>query len=164
MLRTNRNPFPTRRSKGVCSQDAGFTLLEVLVVLAIGAASIGVAVQFLPRNNDRRELEQSAIELAAVMRGAQLAAVRDQRESTFTFDLKKRQFWSKPDHIHTLDADTVVTIVSARHAATTSALAQVRFLSNGHNSGATIQLTKENHKAQITADWLTGAIAVTMLP
>jgi type II secretion system protein H len=144
--------------------DFGFTLFEVLVVVAIGAASIVVALQFLPRNNDRRDLEQSAIELAAVMRGAQLSALVNQRESNFVFDLNKRHFWSRSDHVYTLASDTLVTIESARHSATEYGLAQVRFLPNGHNSGATIRLKRHSHEAQIKADWLTGTITVIMLP
>lgn len=147
-----------------CNQEAGFTLLEVLIVMAIAVASLAVAMEVVSIKNPRRELVQSAVEVAAVMRGAQLAAAQSQRGSIFNFDLKKRQFWSTPDRIHDLDTEIDATMVSVRDPQNTAALAQVRFLSTGQNTGTTIQLKKDNHVVEITADWLTGDIHVRMLP
>ena len=150
---------------GEAPRNAGFTLLELLIAVTIAMTSLVVVVQLSPSSkNSRRELEQTAIELASVMRGAQLAAAKSQSVSNFSFDLSKHQYWVKPARIHTLDPSTLIVVKSARFGTTESALRQIRFMPNGQNSGATIQLKKDNNTAEIAADWLTGAITVTMSP
>lgn len=143
--------------------SAGFTLLEALIVLAIATASVAFAVQVLPKVSERRELEQSAIEFAAVLRGAQLSALQTQRQAVFNFDLKKRRFWSEPDRIYELDPEIDATMTSARSSQAVE-LGQVRFLPNGQNTGAMIRLKKGKYVVEVTADWLTGDVQVRMLP
>ena len=144
--------------------NSGFTLLESLIVLAIASVSLAIATQAFHKQNDRRDVEQTALELAAVMRGAQISALQNQREAIFSFDLQKRQFWSRPGHVHAINPKIDVTMSRARQVDIDLGLGQVRFLPNGQNTGATIQLRKASYTAEITSDWLTGTIAIRMLP
>ena len=155
----------TVRGNGVVVRhDSGFTLLESLIVLAIASVCLAVAIQAFPKRNDRRDVEQMAMELAAVMRGAQISALQSQQEMIFNFDLQKRQFWSRPSHVHSIDPKIDVTMSRARQIDSDLGLGQVRFLPSGQNTGATIQLRKASHTAEITTDWLTGTISIRMLP
>jgi type II secretion system protein H len=143
--------------------SAGFTLLEALVVLAVVVLSVSVALQATPRQNPRLDLERAALELTAVMRSAQLKALKDQEKTTFTLDLANRRFWSAKDRLHQLDSETEVTMLSARGSRPATELGEVKFLPNGQNTGTTIRLSQGDYSAEITADWLTGAINVRML-
>ncbi len=65
---------------------AGFTLLEILIVLAILAFAVALAVPYLGRQTSRASLAAAAQEVRAALLGARSDAIAGDREVTFSGD------------------------------------------------------------------------------
>jgi general secretion pathway protein H len=66
---------------------AGFTLLEILIVLAILGFAVALAVPYLGRQTSRASLAASAQEVRAALLGARSDAIAGDREVTFSGDI-----------------------------------------------------------------------------
>ena len=63
---------------------AGFTLIEIMVVLAIIGVVIGLAVPFLARREPAANLAGASVELAAALRAARAEAIARDRPVVFS--------------------------------------------------------------------------------
>ena len=62
--------------------ESGFTLLEVVCVIAIMGFIAAIAIPMLPRGTSRSRLEAYAMETAAVLKADRNAAIRRRSETT----------------------------------------------------------------------------------
>jgi type II secretion system protein H len=69
----------------------GFTLIELMVVLAVLALLLTVAVPFFPKALPGAEIKGAARELAAGLRTARSRAITLNREVGFTLDVEGRR-------------------------------------------------------------------------
>ena len=115
--------------------DAGFTLLEALVALAILALAWLLVAPALPDGLLRSELERSARALAAELREARARAIAEQRE-------------------------TVVRLDRPGVAARTAEPGAVRFFPEGGATAAVVTLERGGRAFRIEVDWLTGRVAL----
>lgn len=138
------------------SDQAGFTLVEVTLMLAIISMT---AVLALPRSSgtgNHASLRIKAFEIVAILRADRDEALRSGRPVTTFVDLPARRVWSSV-------AESVVDIpagVSMRVSA--PALAGIRFMPDGTASGGEVFLMQE-HRSGILAvrvNALTAAIEV----
>src|ERR1041385_4700547 len=65
------------RTSRAGSAEAGFTLLEMVCVLAIVAILAAIVIPALPRGTSRARLESYAVETAAMLKAARNAAIRN---------------------------------------------------------------------------------------
>src|ERR1700752_5099670 len=70
------------------SAEAGFTLVEMLCVVAILAILAAIAVPALPRNTSRARLESYAVATAALLKADRNAALRRNSEVATQVDAK----------------------------------------------------------------------------
>ena len=85
------SPSDLRRSGRVNCWAQGFSLLEMLVVLAITGLMIGVAAPALRDVSGRRSLERSTTEIAAYLRDARVQAVLSGSDTVISLDLERRR-------------------------------------------------------------------------
>lgn len=141
--------------------EDGFTLLELIVLLAIIALAIVATVPYLERTRAGLGLRTSAHALAADLRAARTAARAKNAETALSVDLARRQYWSRgvaarQQLPHTLVMD--LTVPEAERLG--EALGRVRFFPDGTSSGGRILLKQEDRWATIVVDWLTGDVRV----
>jgi general secretion pathway protein H len=115
--------------------DAGFTLLEALVALAIVALAWLLVVPALPDGLFRSELERSARALTTELREARARALAERREVVVRLD--------RPG----------ATVRSVEPGA-------VRFFPEGGATAAAITLERGGRTYRIEVDWLTGRVAL----
>jgi type IV fimbrial biogenesis protein FimT len=72
---------------GIMKQQNGFTLLELMVVMAIAAVLAAVAVPNVVAYRSNQRLSASAREILGAMRTARMNAIRYQQDTVLTFDL-----------------------------------------------------------------------------
>src|SRR5438045_8578879 len=73
-------------------QEAGFTLIEVIVVLAVLAFAMALIVGYKPPWSSGLGLRGTAAELASSLRLARSAAILQNRPGLFELDLSGRRF------------------------------------------------------------------------
>jgi general secretion pathway protein H len=137
----------------------GFTLLELLVVLAIAALLLTVTPPLLTAAMPGIELKASARRVAAGLRLAREEAIRTGHDIAFTLDLERRAFKvdgrfrnsNLPESLD-LKLETADKEVLDEHAGA------VRFFPDGSSTGGRVILSRKGTGYQVGVQWLTGRI------
>lgn len=74
------------------NKERGFTLIEIMVVIAIMATTMGLTIGFLGGGFDRDAKKETA-HLAATIRFAYHAAISGHVPTRIVFDLNENQYW-----------------------------------------------------------------------
>ena len=138
---------------------AGFTLLELLVVLGIVALGLTLVAPSLNRLRQGVAVRSAAYELAAHLRSARAAAREANVERVLTIDVDGRRYWAEgvvgPRQLPPSIAMDLTVPTSERVGA---GMARVRFFPDGSTSGARVVLDDGRVSAAIRVDWLTGDV------
>ena len=138
-----------------CRQQ-GFTLLELLVVLAIIAMVTAVA---LPSLSHRRgpDAATAARDIAAALMATRAHAMATRRPAVFTVDLADGRFHVPGGRDGALPAGLGLTLVTSAGQAA-GHVGAITFYPDGGATGGRLRLTGRGHDADIEVDWLTGAV------
>src|SRR5262249_6256432 len=138
----------TRRPLLRDPSDAGFTLLELLVVLGIMALALAIAVPSLSRSHQHLVLRATAYELATYLRSARATAQSSNAEHTITLDVDRRLYWGQGVvGTRPLPDGTEVSVPDSERV--DRSVRRVRFFPDGGTSGAKIVLRDDQGLATI---------------
>jgi len=132
---------------------SGFTLLELLVVLAIVSVVLGTLVLARPSAVGAR-INAAARGVVATLRLARAEAIARNTETTVSVDpgtgviVFSHGKWQLP-----AGAQVTVTFAETER---TAAGGSLRFYPDGQSSGGEINLRLEGRLARVTVSWLTG--------
>lgn len=150
-----RHPPARVRCLSVGGSQAGFTLLELLVVLAILALVYAVAIPTRPASWRGGDVAGAGRELAQDLRTARATAIAQRREVVVALDPAALNY-RIDDTAAALPARDVETLgVDLAPGERT-----LRFFPDGSANGATLTLRHGDATATVTVDWLTGRIEV----
>lgn len=134
---------------------AGFTLLEMLVVLAIIGLVAGTATALLRPPSAHLRVETAARGLCAAMRATRMRAIASNEEQALTIDVARRVYFSSAVRESRLPDDASIRVSSAQQRRSGSD-AKITFFPSGRSSGADIDLDVGGQRATIETNWLTG--------
>jgi general secretion pathway protein H len=143
------------------AHQRGFTLLEMVCVIALIAVLVAVLLPFMPRHTSRSRLQAFALEAASLLKVDRNAAIQRQAEVSTLVDAHSRAIRSGataqtlriPDDVR-FDA---VLPQSCRQRA---ALSAISFFADGMSCGGTIALARLDTAYEIRVNWLTGRIEI----
>jgi len=139
----------------------GFTLLEMVCVMAIIAMLTAVALPFVPRSTSRPRLEAYALQLASLLTADRNAAIRRQTEVATSVNASTHLVRSGatrdvvlfPDDVH---VDALLPRTCHQHQASST----ISFFPNGTSCGGAIALARLDTRYEVRVNWLTGRIEV----
>jgi general secretion pathway protein H len=146
----------TAHPQSVYSPQAGFTLLEMLVVIVIIALATAIAMPNLARPSDGVQLQATARNLINALRLTRAMAIARNAETALKIDVDKRTFTSPAIRGQSLDPDMTVELTFAKPEQTASSTGGFRFFPDGSSSGGDIHLRLRRAEAAICVNWLTG--------
>jgi general secretion pathway protein H len=123
----------------------GFTLIEMIVVLAILALMLGLVIARGPMHSARLDAEAAARELTAALRLARGRAIAEERPVSVALAPDRYQ-------VEGLAAHSVPTDVAL------SGSSVIRFAPDGSSSGGTIAVRTAKSSVTIVVNWLTGRV------
>jgi general secretion pathway protein H len=139
----------------------GFTLLELLVVLAIIALILAFIPGFVLRGQPGLDVDVAARAVGDALRQARSQAVLQNREQVFALDVEQRLFRAGERRAPVQMAKNIeVTFQTARSELMSERIGQIRFFPDGTATGGRIGLTLDGRHAEVSVDWLTGLISV----
>ena len=141
-------------AKGTLIGPQGFTLLEMLVVLTILGAVLGVVAGALPKRGGTLDLTAAADGVAGALRTARARAIALGRPVLFR---------AVPDgRGYGVDGQNHAMPPAVQLAMAGPAI--ILFSPEGGSTGGVIRIASAVRAMQIRVDWLTGRVVLTEVP
>lgn len=138
----------------------GFSLLELLVVMVLVAATGVLAAGMLGGGFARMELRGSVRDVGAQLKYARARALASGEPQTFSIDPAARR-WQGPDgRAGALPESLDVRFFGAREVQPAAGVGAVVFFGDGASTGGRVRLARGGAGFDIDVAWLTGEVSV----
>jgi general secretion pathway protein H len=140
---------------------AGFTLLEVIVVLVIAGIAYGLILGVPMRGASVADLKAASRALASGLRQAQTTAMATRRDALLTLDLDTREFVVGGDEVvRKLPEGIELKLYTAQAEVASERRGAIRFYPDGSSTGGRITVAAGERKYLVDVDWLTGKVSI----
>ena len=141
--------------------ERGFTLLEMVCVLAIIALLAAVLLPIIPHETSRSRLQAYALQAAALLKADRNAAIRRQTSIATVVDAEARAIRSGSSQaVIRIPRDVRFDALLPQTCRERAALSTISFFANGTSCGGAIALTRLDTGYEIRVNWLTGRIEI----
>jgi len=152
--------MPANRPSRTGKRDAGYTLVELLVVLAIMGLLLAAAPAIIRAARPGIEVKTAAQMLANDLRAARATAIANNADTWIVVDAEKHAYSVEPrGKIKSLPRDASVLLRGPR-GEDAGVRAAVRFYPDGSSNGGSVGIAAHGRQHWITAHWLTGRITI----
>ncbi len=150
-----------RLTQAVPLGGRGFTLLELVVVLALATMLIALIPPLISAAIPGVELKSSARRVAAGLRLAREEAIRTGRDIAFRIDLEERSYQVEgPFRRVSLPKGLDLKLVVAESEMENGHMGAIRFFADGGSTGGRVILARDGAGWQVGTQWLTGRVQV----
>ncbi len=156
----------TSRTKGHgrhC-RAAGFTLLEMIVVLVVLALVAGMVAGRGPSRSHGLEMRALVASMVEALRGARGRALATNRTVLVAVNGERRSLAVEGGPSIQLPPDVGLSAVAGPAGEPGKLLAGIRFAPDGSSNGGRILLADGKRRTRIGVDWLTGRVSVADVP
>jgi general secretion pathway protein H len=135
---------------------AGFTLVEMLVVMALIGLVASLSSQLLRPPSANLRVESVTRALCATLRATRSRAIATNSETGVTIDLARMMFSSSVVAEQGLPRDAIIEIDVASSQRRTAQIAGISFFPDGSSTGGKVVIRSSERRASIDVNWLTG--------
>jgi general secretion pathway protein H len=146
----------TRHGHSRLGAEAGFTLLEMLVVLALIAIAASIAMPMIGRPSDRLRLQSMVGDFISAVRLTREAAILRNAEASLAVDVDRRTVRSSAGRSFPFAQDVIVKLEFAAPERAADTTGGFRFYPDGSSTGGSVMLSLPGRQAKICIQWLTG--------
>lgn len=151
---------PTGRAEA-CDNEAGFTLIEVVCVMAIIAMLAAVAMPAMRPGTSRARMEQIAMNAATVFMADRFSAVRRRATVTTVIDVDRREVRSGSSRRGVeIPADVDLRVTVADYCRSGRREVGVSFYPDGLSCGGVLALGRAGAGYEVRVHWLTGGVEI----
>ena len=143
----------------------GFTLLELLVVLAIAALLATLARPMFSAAVPGAKLRAEVLDLAVSLRASRNDAVSSSRRIGIVFDVEESKYTINDKEPVAFSSGIeflagALTLESLPHQSSKIPEYELKFYPDGSSTGASIELRNSAAGYRVDVDWLTGRVRV----
>jgi len=150
---------PAKHMTKAC--ERGFTLLEMVCVIALVAMVAAVLLPLVPRNTSRARLQGYAIEAASLLKADRNVAIRRGTEVSTLVDATSRAIRSGATaQLIRIPDDVRFEALLPQSCRQRAVPSTVSFFADGMSCGGAIALTRLDSSYEIRVNWLTGRVEV----
>lgn len=140
----------------------GFTLVELLVVLALMGLALTVASPLIANALPGTQLRASARDVATGLRYARSLAIASNNDVTFDVDVDGRSFTVPQGHrTGSFPDDAEIVLTTARSQLLDAGAGSIRFYPDGTSTGGGVEIARGGRRFVVTVDWLTGRVEIS---
>ena len=141
--------------------EAGFTLVEMVCVIAIIALLAAILLPHISRATSRPRLEGYAVETASLLKADRTAAMRRRIPIATQVDASERYLRSgSTGRILRVPDDVTFSATLPIRCNDRPAFSTISFFATGMSCGGTIVLSRLGAVYEIRVNWLTGGIEI----
>jgi general secretion pathway protein H len=144
--------------------DAGFTLLEVIVVLAILGFGLALIAGYKPPWSSGLGVRGTAAQLASGLRLARSEAILQNGPVALEIDLARHLFRVGTGAARALPAELIIALLTVSGERRDATTGDIRFYPDGSSTGGRISLSDRGQKLAVGVDWLTGRVSIGDVP
>ncbi len=137
------------------ADERGFTLIEVIVVLAILALIAGLVLARGPQRSAALDMRTASRAVAGALRAARGRAIATNQRVPVRFDPRAATLRVGAGPARALPAGIGLSVVAAAEQG-----AAILFLPDGSSTGGRVELAGEGRRADVGVDWLTGRVSI----
>ncbi|MBV8698027.1 prepilin-type N-terminal cleavage/methylation domain-containing protein [Bradyrhizobium sp.] len=143
------------------SSQQGFTLLEMVCIIALIAVLAAVLLPALARHTSRAQLQAYALEAATVLKTDRDIAIRRHADVATLVDAHARAIRSGATaQALRIPEDVRFDALLPKTCRQYAALSTISFFADGMSCGGAIALTRLDQTYEIRVNWLTGRIEI----
>jgi len=152
LLSPSQGRFPAR--------PRGFTLFELILVLAIAAVAAAVAVPNLQPAIANAQLRAATQDVASALRHTRGQALSAGREAAFVLNVKQHAYRVAGRAKPYILADSVKLSVFTADFLMSEGQGSIIFYPDGSSTGGRVTLTGAGKSRLVDVNWLTGAVVI----
>jgi general secretion pathway protein H len=142
------------------ARERGYTLLELLIVLAIVGIATAATGQLVVQRLPGIQVNADSAAVAALIREARSIAIRDNREQSVVIDLNTRLLRiGSGGRQHQLEGNIGISLLTASSELNGDQGA-IRFFPDGTSTGGRVRLFADARANEIIVHWLTGNVEI----
>lgn len=142
-------------------RERGFTLLELIVVLALGVVIYAVMLSIPFGKASAADLKAAARQVAAELRMVQSTAMATRRDAVLTLDMESREMIGTGEReARRLPGNIDLKLYTAQTEVASEHRGSIRFYPDGSSTGGRVTLMSGERKYLVDVDWLTGRVAI----
>jgi general secretion pathway protein H len=149
-----------RRDAHSSSVARGFTLVELLVCLAIMGLLLGVMPSLMAGGRSSRELRAATNDLITALREARSSAVSQGKPAAVDIDANGGSYRTAAGAVHRLPRGIAVAVIASEEKRQDPARGPIRFFADGSSTGGGLHLTGGDRHLTILVEWLTGRVSL----
>lgn len=140
-------------------QEYGFTILELLIVMAIVALVSLVAFPAVKQRQAQAQFEATIQAVGGLLMEARMKALATSRDQTVVFEAVEREFQGLGGKAAVLPPGYAASLLTAKGLAFADQPA-FRFFADGTSSGGSITLSSNGQASAVEVKWLSGQISI----
>ena len=141
---------------------SGFTILEMIISLALIGMLIGISSKLVRGPGGRIEIESSMRGLCRSLRASHALSMARNNEIIFRIDYNKHSYFSDGIQERFLSKDIIINAITSRYGPQNETLNTITFFPDGSSSGGDIFLALGSYKAKISVNWLTSEVSCSL--
>jgi len=142
--------------------NSGFTILEMVISLALLGLLIGLSSQLLRGPGGRIEIESAMRGLCRSLRASHALSMAKNNNVLFQIDHIKHSYFSDGVQEKFLSKDITLKAMTSRYGPQNQTLNTITFFPDSSSSGGDIILALGNYEAKISVNWLTSEVICSL--
>src|SRR5487761_1320578 len=138
----------------------GFSLIELMVVLAVMGLAMALFVGYKAPWSRALGLQATAAELASGLRLARSQAIADNHAVAFALDVASHRYRIGGDPPRPLPAKLAIALLTINGQKSGATTGDIRFNPDGSSTGGRLALAEGSRRVAVGVDWLTGRVSV----
>lgn len=140
----------------------GFTLLELLVALAVASLIMALVVPSVMRGPGRRQLDASVRDVASSLRTTRALAISVDRPQGFVVDVDHGIYGpAARSPLHRLPRGIGISLTTTAGQVYDAATGMVSFFPDGSSTGGEVVLIGDGLRYHVLINWLDGQVTIS---